>query len=276
MRFIHRAVLGIMSVSLLGACSDNPTGPTSRAADLDAATIASTDQAAGCVTDGICILPPVIVPGECDPYLSLDWCGGECVESASGGPDVVGAEGCNDPGGTGPGTGGGGTEPPPPGVCPDWDPNCDQNPEPPAEDHSNDEGIHCTDLGCKLRDVTDAERQKVLDEISSLREEGFCGEVRANALAMVNRRLQVWENRVYAPNDQGQMAVLLGEAPWSHELQAPIMYLWTGAINAWTIAHESLHGMWNDNTTLGNYYTHSNITPLGMNLDDTAKYCSRN
>lgn len=51
------------------------------------------------------------------------------------------------------------------------------------------------------------------------------------------------------------------------------MYLWTGAINAWTIAHEAIHGIWNP-AGLGHYYTHNDITPVGLNLDQTAGYCA--
>jgi hypothetical protein len=117
--------------------------------------------------------------------------------------------------------------------------------------------------------------QKVKDLINRIRPDGFCGQVRANALAMVNRRFRVWDNIVWAPNDRGQDAKLLGAAPWIPEQGAAGMDLWVGAFNAWTIAHEAIHGLQNPNSGSG-YYTHSNITPLGMNLDATAKYCSGN
>jgi hypothetical protein len=144
------------------------------------------------------------------------------------------------------------------------------------EPAADDETADCIDLGCKLRDPEPTELKKVLDLIDQrLRSDGFCGEVKASALAMVERKLQVWENEVLAPNDDGVLAPLLGEAPWDYDLGGPVMYLWTGAINAWTIAHEALHGIWNPSAGLGHYYVHSDTTPLGMNLDQTAKYCSQ-
>jgi hypothetical protein len=155
----------------------------------------------------------------------------------------------------------------------DWDPGTPED-TPTGEPVADDEAVDCIDLGCKLRDPTEAERQRVLELIDQWRSDGFCAEVRASALEMVNRGLQVWDNRVYALNDSGKPATLLGAAPWDYDLGGPVMYLWTGSLTGWTIAHEAIHGIWNP-AGLGHYYTHSDITPLGMNLDQTAKYCSR-
>lgn len=124
-RTIRTFLPSLAVLLLVAACSDLPTSTLSPSADLDPTSVPHLDEAAGCVTDGVCVLDPIVVgPGECDPYLSLNGCEEECEESAPGSPEVVGADGCYDPGGTDPGTGGG-TDPPPSG-CPEWDPDCDQ------------------------------------------------------------------------------------------------------------------------------------------------------
>jgi hypothetical protein len=129
MRYVRRFLLALVGVVLVSACSDLPTGALAPTADLDSASVPHLDEAEGCVSDGFCVLPPISGPGECDLWTSLDWCAGECEESAPGSPEVVSADGCSDPGGTDPG--GGGTEPPP-SDCPEWDPNCEKQP-PPAD-----------------------------------------------------------------------------------------------------------------------------------------------
>lgn len=148
------------------------------------------------------------------------------------------------------------------------------DPEPtPDEPVADDEVANCIDLGCRLEDPDSAQLAKIHAEIDEIRDEGFCGQVKANARAMVARHVQVWSNRVTITMD-GKEGVLLGEAPWDYSRGGPVMYLYTEALNSWTIAHEAIHGLPNPGT--GDYYTHSNITPLGLNLDATAKYCSRN
>jgi hypothetical protein len=93
----------------LGACADSPTqSDQQRAPDLPA----QDAQVQGCVSDGLCVLPP-ISGGWCEPWMELDWdCddgGGECM-TAAGDPthpqESVGVQSC--PGGGGGGTGGGG------------------------------------------------------------------------------------------------------------------------------------------------------------------------
>ncbi len=130
MGYIRRFLLALIGVVLVTACSDIPTGSLPPTADLDPTSVPHLNEAEGCVSDGFCILPPFT--GGCDPWTSLDWCAGECEESAPGSPEVVGAEGCSDPGEPGPG--GGGPAPPPPG-CPTWDPYCEN--QPPSADTCN-------------------------------------------------------------------------------------------------------------------------------------------
>jgi hypothetical protein len=93
---------------MLGACADSPTqSDQQRAPDLPA----QDAQVQGCVSDGLCVLPP-ISGGWCEPWMELDWdCddgGGECMTSA-GDPthpqESVGVQSC--PGGGDTGGGGG-------------------------------------------------------------------------------------------------------------------------------------------------------------------------
>jgi hypothetical protein len=133
----------LTALLLVAACSDLPTSSLPPSADLDVdGPTQENSVECGSETDP-CLLPPVgNDPGDsdpgCDPYLTLNGC--ECEESEPGSPEVVGAEGCYNPGGTDPGTGGG-TPPPggddPPPLCPDWDPDCSENPPPPPADTCN-------------------------------------------------------------------------------------------------------------------------------------------
>jgi hypothetical protein len=84
-------------------------------------------QVQGCVSDGLCLLPPVIVDaGYCDPWMSLDWCAGDCMTSLGVPMDPEAGQtvqGCPPGGGGAPGGPGGGGTPPPPGgdpgtICP--------------------------------------------------------------------------------------------------------------------------------------------------------------
>lgn len=144
-------------------------------------------------------LKPVVadVSGCSDPSWWRD-ANGVCWPSAPDGHD--GGSG-GDEGGSGDDGGGGGT----PGGG---------GATPTDEPVANDEDADCIDLGCKLREPTAAEKQKILDLINNrLRNDGFCAQVKASALAMVERNLQVWDNTVYAKNAAGQDARLLGAAP---------------------------------------------------------------
>ena len=265
----------LFTLLLAAACSDAPTLPS-----------ANSEAAVGGVdASNTYIMDPVIVIGDpgCDPYTSLDWCegggGGACMSSTGpGDPTQVYVAGCEPGagpggGGTGGGGGGGGGSTGGTAPCPDY--GCPEpEPTPTGEPIADDEMVDCVDLGCELRDATEAERAKVEAEIAEIRDEGFCGEVKANARVMIARHLQVWSNRVTIRID-GVDRPLLGEAPYDYNRGGPVMYLYTGAINSWTIAHEAIHGLMNPNSN-NLYYTHSSITPLGMDLNETAQYCSRN
>jgi hypothetical protein len=101
------AIAGVLFT--VGACADSPTqSDQQRAPDLPA----QDAQVQGCVSDGLCVLPP-ISGGWCEPWMELDWdCddgGGECMTSVGdpGDPqESVRVQSC--PGGGGGGTGGGG------------------------------------------------------------------------------------------------------------------------------------------------------------------------
>lgn len=136
----------------LGACADSPT-QSDRAPDL--AGPAQDEQVVtpqGCVSDGLCVLPP-ISGGWCEPWMELDWdCddgGGECMTSVGDPTDPegsVGVQSCPGGGDTG-GGGGGGSTPPPGGTDPgdepciesdtgSCSPVCEIDCEPTTEDNS--------------------------------------------------------------------------------------------------------------------------------------------
>lgn len=126
---IRLAFLG--AVLTLGACADSPTQADRRSApDLAAPAQDARLAPQGCVLDGLCSLPPIVVDGGCDPWMELDWScdnGGECMTAAGDPTDpdsTITIQGC--PGGGGGGSGGGYT--PPPG----------SEPNPPAEGECED------------------------------------------------------------------------------------------------------------------------------------------
>lgn len=121
---IRLSYLGLL-LGAVAACSDLPTSPSVE----PAAQLAMTQGAVyadgwaetqGCVLNGLCTLPPIVVDGGgCDPWLDLNWCqgGGEqCMESIGpSGSEFVGLASCPIRGPGGGGSGGGGTLPPPNG-----------------------------------------------------------------------------------------------------------------------------------------------------------------
>lgn len=126
-KFILRRAIFAVALLALPGCYDSPTLSDQPPPDL--AGIPFRDQQlAGCVGDGLCLLPPVVVIGRCDPWTSLDWCGGNCIESSLGSPDddhqapascPIGGGGIPGSGSAGGGSPGGGTPPPSgPGDCP--------------------------------------------------------------------------------------------------------------------------------------------------------------
>jgi hypothetical protein len=114
------AIAGV--VLTLGACADSPTQSTQSAPDRAPGTSVQQTQVQGCVSDGVCVLDPIVVD-PCDPYEALDWCeddGGTCMTSVFQSTDPT-VQSCPGDGGT---PGGGGTPPAPgdPGtVCPTTD-----------------------------------------------------------------------------------------------------------------------------------------------------------
>jgi hypothetical protein len=269
---MKRAVLLLLSLFLAAACGDLPTA-TSAPDLVDAGPMFSGE----CIPngDGLYICPPISGGGggECDEY-HYDCGGDDCISSTGpGDPHSSTVQGCTggsggsgtigDGGGTGGGGGGSGGNQSP------WCPANECDPPPDDGVPADDERADCIDLGCQLRDPTTAERQRVLDLIGTLRTDGFCAEVRESAMRMVNRRLQVGDNRVRYTTG----GTLYGAAPWDYTRGGQVMYLWTGALTAWTIAHEAIHGIWNP-SGLGHWYSHGDITPAGLDLDATAGYCS--
>lgn len=128
------AIAGV--VLTLGACADSPTQADQQPAPYHSGPV-QTQAPMGCVVDGLCVLPPLIVDGGCDPWESLDWCDpGDCMTSVPWTPDSQGTMGC--PGSGGAPGGGGGTPPPPTdpdAICPTADTGtCPPNdPEPVCE-----------------------------------------------------------------------------------------------------------------------------------------------
>jgi hypothetical protein len=270
-----RVVLLLLAVSSPG-CVDLPTSSRPTSSDtspLHAEQCVLSPDGKYFICSAIDSQTPPPYEGECGTGSWSAGCG-QCMYQASSDSDMQAISGCPDggstdgSGGTGPGDGGGGT--PPPGGE-EQVPRCsDEDPTFTCEEPADDEIASCIDLGCQLRDPTPEEKQRVLDLIDSLRTDGFCGEVRTRALEMVNRRLQIWDNRVTIGGRP-----LYGEAPWDFSRGGHVMYLWKDAMTAWTIAHEAIHGIWNP-TGLGRYYAHSDITPIGRELDSTAGYCAGN
>jgi hypothetical protein len=105
------AIAGVLF--MLGACADTPTESNQqRASDLPA----QDAQVQGCVSDGLCVLPP-ISGGWCEPWMELDWdCNdgaGECEESVGDPTDpeeAAGVQSCPGGGGDTGGGGGGGDD----------------------------------------------------------------------------------------------------------------------------------------------------------------------
>ncbi|HEU0298129.1 MAG TPA: hypothetical protein VFR37_01720 [Longimicrobium sp.] len=117
-----RRIAFYLAVLLLAtACQDLPSEPR---ASSDSARAGQRDY----------ILPPVVVIGECDPWMSLDWCsgdGGDCMTSVGGDVETTAVQGCGPGGGGGAGGGGGGGgsgpgdgSTPPDEGCPSQDPEC--------------------------------------------------------------------------------------------------------------------------------------------------------
>jgi hypothetical protein len=105
-KLVFRLVVLAGVVLTLGACADSPT-QSDHAPDL-AAQDEQVVTPQGCVSDGLCVLPP-ISGGWCEPWMELDWdCDtGECLSTIGpSDPTDSTVQGC--PGGGGDTGGGGG------------------------------------------------------------------------------------------------------------------------------------------------------------------------
>lgn len=141
--------------------------------------------------------------------------------------------------------------------------------EPVADDDLAD--CHSAFGFCDLRAANDTVKAKAVALAEGIRSEGICGEARGKAIQMIDR-LQIWNNEL-----RYNGTLLLGD--WAPEFVTPtgtdwvpVMHLWTDprGFNAWTIAHEGLHG-------LGKRHEDMIVGPDGVtrSMDHTAKYCSR-
>lgn len=155
-KFVLRLAALAGGLVTLGACSDSPTAPAQeqqRALVIASGGAVQDQQVQGCVSDGPCILDPIVVdPGECDPWVSLDWCsgGGECITSFDSTDATV--QSCPGTGGGGGGPGGGGTAPSPPGGDPGTDcptagtSTCPSEPPPPDTCRTGDQVVDDADV----------------------------------------------------------------------------------------------------------------------------------
>lgn len=139
------------AVLTLGACADSVLMPDGRgAAGRTAASPMQDQQVAGCVTDGVCPIGPIVVtPGapECDPWMSVDWCGGNCISSTfqPQPEDGSSVQSCPGEGGGVPGGGGGGAPPPGGGTGP--------TPEPADTCRTGNQAIDSPAVQAALRDL---------------------------------------------------------------------------------------------------------------------------
>lgn len=140
--------------------------------------------------------------------------------------------------------------------------------EPVADDDMAD--CHSASGSCDLRAAHDTIKAKAVALAQGIRSEGVCGEARSKAIQMIDR-LQIWTNELRYGG-----ILLLGD--WAPEFVSPtgtdwipVMHLWADprGFNAWTIAHEGLHG-------LGKRHEDKIVGPDGVtrSMDQTAKYCS--
>lgn len=70
----------------------------------------------------------------------------------------------------------------------------------------------------------------------------FCGRIQTNALDMQNRHFQVWDQRITGTREDGSKGTVIGDVYWTSTGAG--MHIWSGAIAAQAIAHESMHGMY--------------------------------
>jgi hypothetical protein len=203
-----------------------------------------------CPLEPIFVKPPPVQPVT-DPDDVCTRYPGECDDSGGGGGWTGGTGGAG-------GTGGGGAQ--------------DYTGEPTTD--GDCKGIE----GCDDREATSEEVEKAKAAASKIRSDGFCGQIRANAFAMIDRGLRVWTNKLYAVNKDGKEAVLVGHSyfVYTGANPGPTMWLWTGSIGPHTIAHEAAHGLPNMDGSGSGYYQHNQMTPMGVTMENAARTCSGN
>lgn len=209
----------------------------------------------GCVEDGACALEPIVVVAPAPPAICDVNCGGTGGTMPGTGSGSTGWTGGAGGGGGG---GSGSTSDNPAG-------------EPVADDESVD--CHGSDTGtCDKRVATADTVARAKELAETIRTDGICGEARNTAVRMIENGLEVWSNEV-----RQNGLLMLGDFGWKYPNptgteKVPVMHLWTDprGFNAWTIAHEALHGMGKSHDTML-------LGPDGVkrNMDQTAKYCSQ-
>ncbi|HEV2147172.1 MAG TPA: hypothetical protein VGR37_07200 [Longimicrobiaceae bacterium] len=151
----------------------------------------------------------------------------------------------------------------------------DANDTPAGEPIADDELVDChgaTSGNCDKRPANADTVTVAKTHANKIRTDGICGEIRTMALAMLDNGLEIWSNEVRQDG-----VLMVGDWGWRYVNptgieKVPVMHLWTDprGFNAWTIAHEALHGM-------GKSHGDLIVGPDGVtrNMDKTAKYCSQ-
>jgi hypothetical protein len=109
----------------------------------------------------------------------------------------------------------------------------------------NEENWDChTEPGCTPRVPSITELKMVQSAINGIRAEKdpFCGRIQSNATEMVNRHFRVWDQEITGTREDGSTGVVIGDVYWTSEGAG--MHLWSSAIDAKAVAHESMHGMY--------------------------------
>ncbi|HEX7241070.1 MAG TPA: hypothetical protein VF263_12430 [Longimicrobiaceae bacterium] len=107
-----------------------------------------------------------------------------------------------------------------------------------------------SDPRCDKKDPSQAQRDKADLEARKIKadKDPVCARIQANALSMLGRHFQVWSTRLTATREDGTTGTLAGDVYWTESGAG--MHLWEGAIDAVTIAHEAMHGMYWQSTDL--------------------------
>ncbi|HEX7239048.1 MAG TPA: hypothetical protein VF263_02180 [Longimicrobiaceae bacterium] len=252
------AFVPCVAILLLAACGDGVTEPASNTSIEARASRAGTGTPGNVTTttESQCSANPsegCYIVGTCnhtDAFQSCHEQGGGSYSGGTGG--TTGGSG-----GSGTGTGGNTGYDSPSG-------------EPQADDEVVD--CHLSNSGnCDMRPADTTQVRTARAKAANIRDAGICGSVKSMAQQMIGNGLQVWSNEV-----RQNGSLLAGDM--GYEFVNPtgvekvaVMHLWTDprGMNAWTIAHEALHG-------LGYKHEDSIVGPDGSSrkMDQTAKYCA--